>query len=100
MHVASPNASGDELRSGFEPVARRLDTDWAMFNLAKKMRVLIAVSKSAHCLNDLFFKWQNGTLPIEIAGIVSNHPDLAPLAQMARRSIPSFADLKGDEGPS
>ncbi len=81
MHVASPNATGDELRSGFEPVARRLNTDWTMFNLAKKMRVLIAVSKSAHCLNDLFFKWQNGTLPIEIAGIVSNHLDLAPIAE-------------------
>ena len=81
MHVASPNASGQEIRSGFEAVARRLNTDWTMFNLAKRMRVLVAGSKSAHCLNDLLFKWGNGTLPIDIVGVVSNHQDLAPIAQ-------------------
>lgn len=81
MHLESPTATGDEIRNGFEPVARRLDTDWTVHNLSKKMRVLIAVSKSAHCLNDLLFKCENGTLPIDVAGIVSNHADLAPIAE-------------------
>jgi formyltetrahydrofolate deformylase len=38
-------------------------------------------STSAHCLNDLLFLQRSGTLPIEIPAIVSNHKDLAGLAE-------------------
>jgi len=34
------------------------------------------VSKHSHCLNDLLHRWENGTLPVEIAGVVSNHRTL------------------------
>jgi formyltetrahydrofolate deformylase len=41
---------------------------------------MIAVSKGGHCLNDLLHRWRIGSLPVDIPLIVSNHPDLAPLA--------------------
>jgi formyltetrahydrofolate deformylase len=46
---------------------------------SRKSRVLLMVSKFGHCLNDLLFRWQSGQLDVEIAGVVSNHPDFAAL---------------------
>jgi len=45
-----------------------------------RMPVVIMVSKSDHCLNDLLYRYRIGQLPIDIKAIVSNHPDLEPLA--------------------
>ncbi len=49
-------------------------------------KVLIMVSKYDHCLVDLLYRWRTGELPIEVALIVSNHPDLATLAE--REGVP------------
>jgi formyltetrahydrofolate deformylase len=43
-------------------------------------RILIMVSKFDHCLVDLLYRWRTGALPVDIAVIVSNHRDCAPLA--------------------
>ena len=53
---------------------------WQIHDTQSKPRILLAVSKAGHCLNDLLFRWQSGQLPVQIAAIVSNHPDFAPLA--------------------
>jgi formyltetrahydrofolate hydrolase len=42
--------------------------------------VLILVSKFDHCLNDLLYRWRIGELKMEVTAIVSNHPDLKPIA--------------------
>jgi formyltetrahydrofolate deformylase len=68
------------LRKQFAPVARGLGMTWRMLDAAVKQRVLIMVSKFGHCLNDLLFRWSIGALPIEVAAVVSNHPDFARLA--------------------
>ena len=39
----------------------------------RRRRVLIMVSQYDHCLVDLLYRWSAGELPVEIAGIVSNH---------------------------
>ena len=46
-------------------------------------RVLVLVSKHDHCLIDLLQRWRAGELPVRLAGVVSNHPDLAHLADAA-----------------
>jgi formyltetrahydrofolate deformylase len=48
---------------------------------SKHRRVLILVSQYDHCLVDLLYRWRIGELPIEIAGIVSNHEVCRPLAE-------------------
>ncbi len=45
-----------------------------------RVPVVIMVSKADHCLNDLLYRYRTGQLPIEIRAVVSNHPDLKPLA--------------------
>lgn len=44
-------------------------------------RVLIMVSRPDHCLRDLLYRHARGELAMEITAVVSNHRDLAPLAE-------------------
>jgi formyltetrahydrofolate deformylase len=44
-------------------------------------RVALFVSKYAHCLRELLLRQRAGELDCEIPVIISNHPDLAPVAR-------------------
>jgi formyltetrahydrofolate deformylase len=48
--------------------------------VGRKLKTLVLVSKSAHCLNDILFRQRAGQLPIEIPAVFSNHNDLNDLA--------------------
>ena len=69
-----------ELERRLVPVAESYGMDWSLDPEGAKMRTLVMASKSGHCLNDLLFRQRSGTLPIEIPAIVSNHTELAGLA--------------------
>ena len=68
-----------DLRTGFAAIAERFELEWALVSSDERPRLLLAVSRSSHCLNDLLHRWHTGDLPVEIVGIVSNHPDFAEL---------------------
>src|SRR5882757_5542400 len=70
----------ERLRSDFIDVAQRFAMNWRMLHVSDKQRVLIMASKYGHCLNDLLFRADNGGLGIDIVAVVSNHPDLAWMA--------------------
>lgn len=53
-----------------------------------KPKMAVFVSKYDHCLYDLLGRYQSGELLVEIPFIVSNHADLAPIAE--KFSIPFF----------
>ena len=76
-----PDANADELRAGLTELAPELDLEWGLWDTAVPPRVLILVSKSGHCLNDLLHRQRSGQLGIDIAAVASNHPDLRPLTQ-------------------
>lgn len=44
-------------------------------------KVVILVTKEAHCLGDILMKVYDGSLTLDIAAIVGNHPELAELAE-------------------
>jgi formyltetrahydrofolate deformylase len=69
-----------KLQELFKEIGESFQMDWELFDATSKPRVLIMVSKLGHCLNDLLFRTHSGYLPIEIAGIVSNHQDFQNLA--------------------
>lgn len=75
-----PDVDLNTLKSEFAPIAAQFDMDWQLFDGRTKPRLLIMVSKIGHCLNDLLFRHQSGNLPVDIAAIVSNHPDFYQLA--------------------
>ncbi|HLD67883.1 MAG TPA: formyltetrahydrofolate deformylase [Pseudomonas sp.] len=46
-----------------------------------RSKVVIMVSKADHCLNDLLYRQRIGQLPMDVVAVISNHPDLEPLAR-------------------
>jgi formyltetrahydrofolate deformylase len=70
----------NKLQELFKEIGDGFQMDWELFDATSKPKVLIMVSKLGHCLNDLLFRTHSGYLPIEIAGIVSNHQDFQNLA--------------------
>jgi formyltetrahydrofolate deformylase len=63
-----------ELREEFGVLAEPLKMKWTLRNRAERYRVLLLASKFDHCLADLVYRWRIGELPMDITGVVSNHP--------------------------
>ncbi len=70
-----------QLKAAFADVADRFDFIWSLHADTDRPRVMIAVSKGSHCLNDLLHRWRTGTLPVDIAGVVSNHETMRSLTE-------------------
>lgn len=71
----------ENLRLKFQSVADRFAMQWEINDYNYKPRVMIAVSKYGHCLNDLLHKTKFGQLPINIVAVISNHPDMREMAE-------------------
>ncbi len=76
-----------ETALGAADVHERLARDLARFAPAiglrtedEPRRALVMVSTFDHCLADLLYRRDHGDLPLDIVAVVSNHPDLEPLA--------------------
>ncbi len=71
-------------RSVFEqavsPIVSELGAAWELDYVGRPRRTLILASKAGHCVNDLLYRRRMGDLPIQVAKIMANHPDLASLA--------------------
>ncbi len=67
------------LRAGLQSVLQAFEPDWNLLPQTTRPKVLIAVSKSSHCLNDLLHRWHTGALSVDVVGVVSNHQDLREL---------------------
>jgi formyltetrahydrofolate deformylase len=68
------DVQSESLREAFEPLAQALGMKWTLRPRSQHRRVLILASKFDHCLADLLYRWRIGEIPMEITGIVSNHP--------------------------
>ncbi len=71
----------DDLRAAFASVGETFAMDWHIDGEAARARIIIMVSQQGHCLNDLLYRWRIGSLPADIAGIISNHRDFESLAR-------------------
>jgi formyltetrahydrofolate deformylase len=80
--------SRGRFESGFAAIADRFEMDWRVYDRNVLPRVLIVTSKHDHCVNDLLYRYRTGTLRMTVPAIVSNHMDLAGLAEWHR--IPYF----------
>src|SRR5581483_8415607 len=86
VHFSVPpsgQAAGESLAAlqhGFSWVAEAFHMSWQLHDQAARIRTLFMVSRLGHCLNDLLFRWKTGSLPVDVAGVVSNHEAFAELA--------------------
>lgn len=69
------------LEAAVRDVAGRYAMTWSLRYGDRRKRVAIFVSKYDHCLYDLLLREQSRELEGDIALIVSNHPDLEPVAR-------------------
>lgn len=69
------------LRDAFSPVASTFGMEWAMVDAGDKPRIMIAVSKFGHCLNDLLYRWRSGALNADICAVVSNHENMRAMVE-------------------
>jgi len=74
-------ATRGQLEQELLPVIQKYNMEWQLDVVGRKMRTLVLVSKSAHCLNDLLFRQRSGQLPVEIKSVFGNHSDLGELAE-------------------
>jgi len=73
--ISEEGSSAVTLEQGFVQIAEIFGMIWNLHDGAKRMKVLLMVSRFGHCLNDLLYRWKIGALPIDIVGVVSNHFD-------------------------
>jgi formyltetrahydrofolate deformylase len=66
----------DDLRSRMEEIAEDFEMEWRLEPATRRKRVAIFVSRYEHCLLDLLWRWRRDELHMDIAAVVSNHPDL------------------------
>jgi formyltetrahydrofolate deformylase len=71
----------DEVAPAFAPLARRFDMNWTLYFSDQPKRMGLLVSKYEHCLYDLLIRHKGGELNVEIPLIISNHPDMRPVAE-------------------
>jgi len=77
----SDGDSPEGLRAAFEETARRFAMEWSLSQPDPTKPVGLLVSRYDHCLLDLLWRFETGELEGRAALVVSNHPDLAGVAE-------------------
>ncbi len=54
---------------------------WGLHDAARRERIVIMVSRLAHCMIDLLSRHHALELDADVVSVISNHPDLEPLAR-------------------
>ncbi|MCB1918088.1 MAG: formyltetrahydrofolate deformylase [Rhodocyclaceae bacterium] len=92
----------EEMKRDFEAQISRAEEDlsWELHDTLARPKVLLMVSKFDHCLDDLLYRHRTGELKMEVPAIVSNHPDLKPLADwhgIPFHHLPVTPDTKAEQ---
>ncbi|HEY8946438.1 MAG TPA: formyltetrahydrofolate deformylase [Polyangiaceae bacterium] len=69
------------LERALAEVAQRFSLNYRLLYAERRKRVALFVSKHDHCLYDLLLRYQSGELDCRISLVVSNHTDLAHVAE-------------------
>jgi formyltetrahydrofolate deformylase len=95
FHADKSEWSEEQFHDGFKNVCEKFSMQCAVHDATKPSRAVIMVSKHDHCLNDLLYRYRNGSLHMEIPAIISNHQDLRSLAEW--HNVPfHYVPITGD----
>lgn len=84
----------------FTKIAEEFSMTWQICEADKPLKTLLMVSQHDHCLNDLLYRWRTKHLPIDIAGVVSNHEtarDLVENHSLPFHYLPVTKETKGNQ---
>ena len=71
--VASESDVGN-LHAAFGAFSSADNFTWTLRAAGERRKVMLMVSKFDHCLGDLLYRQRIGELPMEVVGIICNHP--------------------------
>jgi len=71
----------DEIGEAFRPIAERFGMTWELRFSDYVPRMAIFASREAHCLYDLLARQRMGEFRADVSLVISNHPDLRPVAE-------------------
>lgn len=80
MRVEMEVPSFDDVQARVEHLASEYQMQWNLDEIGRALRTVIMVSKEGHCLSDLLYRVRDQAIPIDVKAVVSNHPDLEPMA--------------------
>jgi formyltetrahydrofolate deformylase len=83
------------LERALHEVGERFSMNLQLSYASHVKRIAVFVSRYDHCLYDLLLRHRGGELNADIALVVSNHPDLEPVAQQFGLPFAQF-DIKPD----
>ena len=91
-------ATVETLEAAFGAVADAFGMAWKIRAPGHRTRVMLLVSKFDHCLGDLLYRHRIGELPMDVVGIVSNHPrealSLSLVGDIPYHHLPITRDTK------
>jgi formyltetrahydrofolate deformylase len=71
------------LEGALSLLARQWEMTWRLTEAAHRPTIAVFVSRTDHVLQELIYRVRAGDLRAEIAMVISNHPDLEPVATTA-----------------
>jgi formyltetrahydrofolate deformylase len=70
------------LQASLREAITEFDMEWSLRPSDYRKKVIIMVSQLDHCMGDLLYRYHIGELPMDVVGIISNHPMSALKASM------------------
>jgi formyltetrahydrofolate deformylase len=74
----------DDIGRAFRPLAEDLGMRWELRFSDRPLRTAVFGSRLDHCLVDLLHRHAIGELRADVVAVVSNHPELQPIAERYR----------------
>ncbi len=90
----------EQIGPTFTPLAAEFGMQWQLRFSSERCRAAILVSREPHCLIDLLARWTMGELHMDVASVISNHPDHADMARhfgVDYHHLPVSAETKPDQ---
>src|SRR5689334_6840897 len=94
------DATIDDVRHGFAPIAEHFAMNWSLHDLAARPRVAVLASRQGHCLGDLLVRNALGELNGEFVLVASNHDTNAALVErfgVTFRYLPARDDAREEQ---
>ncbi len=84
LDMSDLDTSRKELETDFDNFSKELHLQWSVYYSTQPNRVALLVTKAPHCLYDILVRQEQNEIKCEIPMIISNHPDLEPIADKFR----------------
>lgn len=93
--------AANQFTGNFASLAGIQNMEWKISPAGKRKSVILLVSKFDHCLGDLLYRQRIGELPMNVVGIISNHPrealNVSLLNDLPFHYLPVTKDTKAQQ---